>query len=260
MKRYFKIWWMMTRVTSQVAFISRFGAVIFILGKILRFVFFLLFLVLLGSRITTISGYTLWQMIFFFLTFNLIDTLPQFFLREVYRFRSYVVSGDFDYILTKPISPLFRSLFGGSDVLDFSILSLSIIFILFSAGNIGTISFSGIALYTLLILNALLIAFAFHVFVLGIGVLTTEVDNTIMLYRDITNMGRVPVDVYLEPLRGLLTFAIPVGVMMTFPVKALMGLLTIQAVVVSFLIGGLLLYASLLLWRFALKNYASASS
>ncbi|MBI3069947.1 MAG: ABC-2 family transporter protein [Candidatus Levybacteria bacterium] len=174
--------------------------------------------------------------------------------------RSYVVSGDFDYILTKPVSALFRSLFGGSDILDLSIIFLSIGFILFSAGKIESISLFGATLYTVLVFNAFLIALAFHILVLSIGVLTTEVDNTIMLYRDITQMGRVPVDIYLEPLRSFLTFAIPVGIMMTFPAKALMGLLSAQIALVSLGIGLLFFLASLWFWRFSLRHYSSASS
>lgn len=260
MKKYFKVWLILTGIASQIAFQSRFGAGVFITGKILRFLFFFTFLLVISSKIKLISGYSLWQMIFFFITFNLIDTLAQFFLREVYRFRSYVVSGDFDYILTKPISPLFRSLFGGSDILDLSIIGLSIAFIVFSIEKIGGVSLFGIVLYTALILNAFLIALAFHIFVLAIGVLTTEVDNTIMLYRDITQMGRVPVDIYREPLQGILTFAIPVGIMMTFPAKALMGLLSPSSVMISFFIGILFIILSLWFWRFSLKHYASASS
>jgi uncharacterized membrane protein len=43
-KKYFKIWWVLTTRTTQLALVSRFGVAIFLLGKLLRFVFFLLFL------------------------------------------------------------------------------------------------------------------------------------------------------------------------------------------------------------------------
>src|SRR6266516_4116715 len=103
MKRYIHIWWKMTVNTAQTVLASRTGAVILILGKVIRFVFFLWFLFIIGSKTKVLAGYTLNQMIFFFLTYQLVDTLPQFFMREVYRFRGYVVTGDFDYFLLKPI-------------------------------------------------------------------------------------------------------------------------------------------------------------
>lgn len=258
--KYLKIWWIMTKITSQIAFATRLGAVIFILGKVLRFGFFLLFLTLLISKTKAIVGYEIWQVILFFATFNLVDTVAQLFLREVYRFRYYVVSGDFDYFLVKPVSPLFRSLFGGSDVLDISMLVISVGFVIISILRIGNITVSGMLLYILLISNALTIALSLHIFILAVGILTTEVDNTLWLYRDITQMGRLPVDIYQEPIRGILTFIIPVGIMMTYPAKSLLGLLSMQSVIIAFLVSGILLYLSLKCWKFALSRYASASS
>lgn len=73
-------------------------------------------------------------------------------------------------------------------------------------------------------------------------------------------MGRIPVDLYIEPLRTVLTFVIPVGIMMTLPAKAFMGLLSFDLLVVSLLIGGIFLFLSLRFWDFSLKRYTSAGS
>lgn len=260
LKKHIRIWWILTGITSQKVLTSRFGTVVFMLGKILRFGFFGLFLLLLQQKTTTIAGYSLWQIIFFYATFNLVDVLPQFFMREVYRFRWNIVTGAFDYILTKPISPLFRSLFGGSDILDLAILFISIFFVFFSAAHLGDVSGLAIAFYIALIANAFLIALAIHIFVLAVGILTTEVDNTLWLYRDLTQMGRVPIDIYLEPVRGFLTFVVPVGIMITFPAKALMGILSPFVILLSFFIGGLFFILARQFWNYALRHYASASS
>ncbi len=258
-KKYIKLWWFFARMTTKVAFQSRFGAIVFLIGKLLRFVFFLIFLILLLTKTNVIAGYSFWQVIFFFATFNLLDTIPQLLWREVYRFRTYVARGFFDYILIKPVSPLFRSLFGGSDILDFSILLISVIFLVYAAGKIDITVF-GVIGYLLLLVNALLISLSFHIFVLAMGILTTEVDNAIMLYRDLTQMGRLPVDIYLEPIRGFLTFVIPVGIMMTFPPKVMMGLLSGTMLIIAFLIGISLFLFSLFFWNYAMRRYASVSS
>ena len=260
LSKYVKLWWMMTSMVSQNAFVSRFGAVLFVLGKLIRFVFFLFFLLIIVSRTQAIVGYTLWQVILFYITFNFIDSLAQFFLREVYRFRSYVVTGDFDYFLTKPIPVLFRLLFGGSDVLDIPIMLLSAGFTTVALSKIGSISPAEIFIYFALLLNGFLIALAFHIFVLSIGILTSEVDNTLWLFRDLTQMGRFPIDIYQNPLRSVITFIIPVGVMVTFPAKAAMGLLSAQSVIFAFIIGIFFLFISYKFWNFSLKRYTSASS
>lgn len=259
-KKYLKFWWISVNSTTQTALSSRFSAVLFFFGKFLRFGMFLGLILIIASQTQLIAGYNLWQMVLFYATFNLIDTTAQFFLREVYRFRSYVVSGDFDYFLTKPISPLFRSLFAGSDILDLPLLIVSIILIFYTAAKIGPINPISIITYVLLIISALVIATAFHIFVIAIGVMTTEVDNTIMLYRDLTQMGRFPVDIYREPISWFITFVIPVGVMMTFPAKSLLGQLSTGLAILSPVIAFIFLFLSIKFWKFSLSKYTSASS
>ncbi len=259
-KRYIKLWWRFTLGTSQIALQSRFGASLFLLGKILRFVFFLGFLIVLVGKTKAIAGYSIWQIVFFYATFNFLDTMPQFFFRNVYRFRQQVMNGYFDNLLTKPLPALFHPLFGGSDMLDLIILVISIFFIVFSGMRIEHVTILDVFAYLLLLVNSFLIALAFHIFVLGFGILTTAVDNLIMLYRDLTQMGRLPVEIYQEPLRGLITFVVPVGIMMTFPAKALMGLVSLQGVCLALGVGIGLVLLSLKFWQYALKQYGSASS
>lgn len=261
LKKYLKVWYLMTTASFSSFLISRFAAVVLLSGKLLRFLFFLFFLYLLVGKTKTLGGYTLNQVVFFFLTFNLVDILIQLFLRGIYRFRPLVVSGNLDLILVRPINTLFRSLVCWTDLLDFiTIVPLIIYLIIFLAQ--GQVAFSpiGILLYLLLILNAFILALAIHIIVAGVGVITYEVDNAIWLYRDISSMGRIPIDVYMEPVRSLLTFVLPVSVLMTFPAKALMGLLSWQWVVFSFLISGIFLWVSLRFWKYALTQYSSASS
>lgn len=247
-------------ITSQISFSSRLAGILFIMAKLLRFAFFILFLALLSSKTRLIAGYSLWQIIFFFLTFNLIDSTAQFFLREVYRFSWRINSGNFDYFLTKPFSPLFRSLFGGGDILDLPMILILIGFMTFVLEKIGPFSLVEVTFYLFLLLNSFLITISFHIIVLGIGILTTQIDNTILFYRDLTQMARLPIDIYKEPLRSLLTFVIPVGVMISFPVKALMGLLSVELIIISFLIGIITFFLSIKFWQFSLKAYSSASS
>ena len=260
LKKYFKIWYFLTTIATQIALTSRLGAILFLIGKLLRFALFLVFIMVIYSQTQGIQGYSFWQVLFFFATFNLIDTASQFLLREVYRFRYYVLNGTFDYFLTKPMSPLFRSLFGGSDILDIPMLAISIIFVYYSTFKLTTVAPIDLIIYGLLVINALIIALAIHIIVISIGVLTTEVDNTIMLYRDLTQMGRIPVDVYREPISWIITFVIPIGVMMTFPAKALMGLLSTQFVLISIFLSLTIFFLCLRFWKYAIKNYSSVSS
>jgi len=259
LKKYFKIWLLMSKNSFLAVFNQRMALSIFLIGKILRFFFFFVFIIFLLKGTKSLAGYNLNQTLLFFFTFNLVDTISQFLFREVYRFRPLIVSGGFDLVLSKPVNALFRSLMGGADVIDLiTIIPLTIA--TFYIASLLNPSILHTTFYILLVLNGLVIASAFHIFVLGLGIVTLEIDHTIMIYRDLFNLGRFPIDIYKEPLRGIITFLIPIGVMVSFPAKAIMGLMTPMGILWSIVFGILTLFLSLKFWNFALKKYTSASS
>lgn len=260
MKRYLKAWLLMTTSAIQTSFATRWGALIFILGKVVRFAFFFFLLIVVTEKTQALAGYNLNQVIFFFLTFNLVDILAQALFREAYRFRGLVISGDLDLVLAKPVHPLLRVLLGGADILDMITLVPLLFLIVYYAFQITPLSFVSVFAYILLVVNALLLATAFHIAALAVGVLTTAVDHTMWIYRDFTSMGRIPVDFYSGFIRQLLTFIIPVGVMMTFPAKAIMGLLSGPMIFYSLILGIALFWAALAFWNWSLTRYSSASS
>lgn len=260
MLKYLKLWLKLSSFSFQTFFVSRFGALLFLCGKVLRFIFFLVFLIVLLSKTKVLAGYDIWQVLLFYLTFNLIDSTTQMLFREVYRFRTQIVTGSFDLILVKPVNVLFRSLFGWTDILDLITILPLVVFIIYIANYLHSLTLMNVILYIFLVLNSLLLAMSFHIMVLSLAILTTEIDHAIMIYRDFTSMGRFPIDIYKEPLRSLVTFAVPVGLMMSFPVQALLGQLKITLLVISISFGIVVWILSLKLWHYSLKKYTSASS
>lgn len=256
---YLNIWILMSRNSFLSYLSNKLVISILLIGKILRLIFFFTFIYFLLAKTKSLAGYNLNQIIFFFLTFNLIDATTQFFFREAYKFRQLLISGDFDLLLVKPVNVLFRILMGGADILDFITIPAIIIAIIIY-GKFLEPSFFQILIYVFLVVNAFIIAASFHVIILAFGIITLEVDNIIMIYRDLTSLGKFPVDIYSKPLKDILTYLIPVGLMVTLPAKALMGLLTPGVVLLSFFLGILLMFLSIKFWKFALRKYSSASS
>ena len=256
---YFKIWVLMSKNAFIMIASQKMVLVIFLLGKVLRFSFFVSFLYFLVQGAGNLAGYTTNQTIFFFLTFMVIDTTSQFLFREVYKFRQLIVSGDFDLVLLKPANSLFRVLMGGIDIIDFITLPplyLATVYV----GNLLNPSLMQFVLYFLLILSGLLISTAFHIAVLAIGIISLEVDHTIMIYRDISAMGRFPIDIYQKPLKTVLTYFLPIGIMVSLPSKAIFGLVSIDGLILSFSFSFVFMFIALKFWKFALTKYTSASS
>ncbi|MEK7163911.1 MAG: ABC-2 family transporter protein [Patescibacteria group bacterium] len=233
---------------------------IFLVSKVIRVALFAVFIYFMLSGLSNIGGYSRDQMIIFYLIFNLIDTSAQLLFREVYRFRPLLISGGFDMVLVKPFNPLIRVMVGGPDFIDFAMLIILLSTISYYIVFVTKIEILSFIPFLLLIVNSLIIAAAFHIFVLAIGILTLSVDHLVMIYRDLTALARIPIDVYTQPVRSLLTFIIPIGIMFTFPAKALFGLLNWQLILTSFVFGLVSLFLSLKFWNYSLKYYQSASS
>ena len=262
MRRYFRIWMRLAIISFMVqaeSFVSSFG---YLLGKLVRLGFFLFFLFSIFKHTNAMAGYSLQEAALFFLTFNIVDILAQLFFRGIYGVRSLIREGDFDYFLIQPTNVLFRVAFHTVDFLDV-VTILPVFYITFyvmrEIVRQGNHPFH-LFLYALLTLNGLLIAFAIHIAVASLAVLTQELENTIWIYRDLMTLGRFPVDIYESPMKGILTFIIPVAVMVSFPAKAFLGRLSTPWLMHALLMSTTSLALSLYFWRFATRRYTSVSS
>ncbi len=260
MKRYLKLYWLFSVQSLKIVWQHKGGLLFFMFGKLIRFLMFLFFVIILLKNTKTLSGYTFVETLVFYFTFNVIDTLTQMLFREVYRFRWLVTSGELDGVLVRPYHPFIRVLLGGLDIMDLLMLGPYLALLGYFLVQIGLTTSYNLLLYLLLVGNSLIIATAFHILVLALGILTTEVDHTIMIYRDLSKLAIVPVDIYREPIRSLITFVLPIGIMMTYPVKGLLNMLNWNLVIVSLILGITSLLFSLWLWGRALKKYQSWGS
>jgi ABC-2 type transport system permease protein len=256
---YWQIWKTIAKYSFAETFLNRWMNLLFFVGKFIRFGMLLAFLLVIQHNMKGFAGYTTNQIVVFFLTYQVIDTLSQVLYRGVYIFSSQVKSGELDFYLIKPVNALFRILTGKPDIIDaiFFVpqIGLSVWLI---AHLTSSITFASFLTYLLLVVNGFLIATAFHIFVICLGVLTTEVDNAILLYRDANNLARFPIDLYREPMRTTLFFLIPVGLINTIPAQALLNLTPSYSILLTLGVGATFFALSLVAWKESLKRYTSA--
>ena len=244
---------------------NRLGSLGWLGGKCVRLIFFILFLTAIFRHVPTVGGYTLVEVAFFFLTYNIVDILAQLFFRGIYMIGRDIREGDMDFYLVQPINPLFRIASNLVDFLDFLTLIPVLVvmgFVLPQAfKNLDLVqSFTRMSLYLLLCVNGVVIAFSVHVAIASLTVRTQQMENTIWLYRDFMSLGRFPTDVYPAVLQYVLTFALPIAVMVSIPTKALIGIISLNTILSALAISAAWLYLSIQMWKSSLKHYCSVSS
>jgi ABC-2 type transport system permease protein len=259
---YMRVWLKLTaqQFEQQVAN-ARGAAVVFIFGKLFRLAtaFFTVYVVV--GRAKLIAGYDLNQAIFILILFNLIQTITQLFLRGVYMFRQKVVDGDFDFYLLNPLNEIFYSLFSNTDPLDV-IVSVPYIGLTLWAWHKTGVPITWVAVISLIvfIVVAFTMVVAWHIVVISIGIRYLEVDNTIMLYRDLERMAAFPTEMYGKVGNFILTYLAPFGLMATVPARYIFGLFQPAGLLLFAILAVVQLRLALRLWRRALLTYASASS
>ena len=260
LRKALRVWWRLAQMSLMNQLSTKMASLGFLAGKLLRLVFFLVFIVAIFSHTKSLAGYTLAQTVLFFLTFNLVDIAAQFLFRGIYSVRGIVVSGDFDYYLTQPLDPLFRIAIHMTDFLDLLTLVPVLALLAVTASRLGPLPWTACVLYAALVANGILLALALHIAVAGVSVWTQELENMIWIYRDLMTFGRFPVDIYAAPVRWALTFAVPIAVIVSFPAQALLGTLTAGWAAYAFVLAASALAASLRFWSWAVGQYTSISS
>jgi len=265
MKRYIAIWWRLAQMAFLMQFTNRWSSMGWLGGKFFRLAFFVLFIVSIFNHVQSIAGYSLEAVALFFLTFNLVDILAQIFIRGIYMVGRDIREGDMDFYLIQPVNPLFRICSNLVDFLDVLMLLPVVALILWAyprlLADIALLELlrNGV-LYGVLCLNGLLIAFSIHVLIASLTVRTQQMEETIWLYRDLVGLGRFPVDIYTPFLRALLTFVFPIAVMVSYPSKALLGILSPEKIIMAFILSAILLFLAMSAWRGSLRHYSSVSS
>ncbi len=261
MKKYLKVWKQLSVCAIGSYLSNRIDSLSYFLGKLVRFGFFLLLIVSIFRHTDNLAGYGKYAVILFFLTFNLMDVLPQAFFRGIYLFRDDVRKGNFDFILAKPVSPLFYSLTRLTDLLDMLFLLPTIALIVYTVLKLpDAVTAVNIASYVGFVLIGMLILVGIHILSAVITVWTLESENFVWFYRESMTIGRFPPEIYSPVVQVIFTYFMPVIIIIAFPAKALLGMLSATNIILALIYSILFFSTAVFLWRLSLKHYQSASS
>ena len=170
-------------------------------------------------------------------------------------------SGAFDYVLLKPVDA--QAIVSASRFEPWKIFDLlgAIALITYAFVKLGHAPApQDVGLGLVLFVAGVLAMYSLWIVCAAASFWVVRLDNLTYLLGAIFDVARWPVHVFRGLWRFVFTFVIPVAVMTTFPAMALLGRLDARTALGT--IGGALglLLLSRIVWRFAIRNYTSASS
>ncbi|OGL64546.1 hypothetical protein A3B21_03595 [Candidatus Uhrbacteria bacterium RIFCSPLOWO2_01_FULL_47_24] len=260
MRRYFRIFAVLARYNfiHQTTYRPSFFFAIF--GKVLRLVLFLAFADAIFRNVPEIAGWTLERIPFLILTLFVLEFLAGvgfhrnllFFLYEL------LYEGKYDYILTRPVSPVFLTSFRVIDFFDilplFGTLTMLIWYIVVAHTPLLTV-FG----YVILIGAAYFILFGFALILSAINFWTLIQTGVGRLYESIGRLNRFPLDVLPKFWRVALFYVVPVAVAGNIPAKFLIGTWSWWQLLYIVVFAIVIFVVAVKFWYRALRHYSSVA-
>jgi ABC-2 type transport system permease protein len=209
-----------------------------------------------------IAGWTKWDMIVLMGTNHVITQLFEgLFYENCTKLTDQIRQGDLDFNLIKPINTQFLVSLRYTDYSSIVNTSVGIGVILYALHQMGmTVGFGGALLFTVLVVNSVLIYYAI-LFSLSIWTFWIGRSNNLMeLYWQFGQFSRYPGEIYPWLLRRALQTVVPMLVVSNIPAGVLIHKLEGEGIVWAFTIGIVFMAYTVWLWQKGLQRYRSASS
>lgn len=225
----------------------------------------IVFYTVLFSKIPSLNGWSMAQMLFIFGTMTLAYGISHTFFSGVHagRISHFVTSGEFDRFLLRPISVLphiFISDLFDIDGLGDLVSGLVIVTVASMMLNIQWTLFS-LSLYILFMLSGAAIIVAIHIIFSAIAfwVLRTQILSDI--FFTIMRFAEYPIDIYNPVIIFIMTVVFPVAFVSYYPSQIFVGKgLWITAAYLTPFVAIAMLYIAKKIWNVAMRSYTSTGS
>jgi len=250
------------KVNVQLALAYRADTIVNILLNIMWLGWELLSLSIIFNNTTTLGGWGLPELIALLGVFRLVNTMMVALIwPNTEKFNQSIRDGSMDYTILQPVNSMFLVTFSRITVWRIWDLVLAIVLIVVGINMSGNIITPlHILTFILLALSGMIVIYSLWIVLIAFTFWFTKFDNNVTIMQALMDSGRYPVTVYPVWMRIIVTYIIPIAVATTIPLQALRGELSIQKIVVFFLVAVISFIVASLVWKSGLKRYSGASS
>lgn len=234
-----------------------------VLAALIQISEFLMIAIVL-DRFGAIQGWSIYEIGYLFAVMTLSKTLYRTFADEVHHLEKYLVGGDFDQLLTRPMPVLLALLPQNFRLMPGEVLQGGFILAWSLGGMMRSGQVSWIALPSTLFMigTGAIILFSIGLATATLGFWTTRIGELQNFTEDAARTAaQYPLTLYPKWMSSLLLFVIPVGFVNYVPsLYVLRGQMGGWVLAVTAAVAILCLTASLRFWRFGITKYQSTGS
>lgn len=214
-----------------------------------------------------INGWGYGQLAFLYGLSVISHALSMIFFIQGWFMGYYVLEGDFDRYLTRPMSVLYQFFFSQINIVGITDLIPGIIVFAYGCVKVGfEWNIANILCLLALLTGATLIRGGIYILLGTTSFFTRSVNDFGQFTQEIFDKTTMyPISMYPESLQFILTYIIPIGWVSFYPVSAMLGVDNEVAgfpwaVVITLLVGVLVMMVAGLFFKTGLKKYESAGN
>lgn len=210
----------------------------------------------------TIGGWTFDEALVIIGLFTFMGGFIQTFLQpNVQRIIEMIRLGTLDFVLTRPVNSQFMASLRYSQMFSMVDMLLGALIVVWACVRLRYVpDAAALAQFALMLAMAILIVYSIWMVIATLAFWLVKVNNMAELFNSVYDTGRFPVTTFQGVIRLALTFIVPIAFITTFPAQSVLGRLDATTLLAAVAMGVGLFTASALFWRYAVRNYSSASS
>lgn len=232
-------------------------------GQLVNMAVSLAFLTLIFTQINALQGWSFNEMLFLAGFGGLVVFTHNVFMFNIYRLGDdYILTGDFDRFLVRPLSPLFQIY--ADDIRDNNMPKVvaNIALIIYAAVQLGlTVTFTKLVYGFASFVSGVMVVAAVYLLFATTAFWTGTSRNAIWLLFRISDFRKYPFDIFGLAIQVMLVTLVPLAFASFFPAAFLLDKPGFEFwKMVTPFVGPLFLFVAWKYWRFGLSRYSSTGS
>lgn len=214
------------------------------------------------SNTDSLAGWDAWQILALLGVFRVMSGLIALFIAPNMRqIMQDIRDGTLDFVLIKPINSQFYVSVRRMVIWQGFTILTGIVMAAVAGVKLSTAVSVGRAIMFVVMLGAgASIIYSFWLVLATLAFWFTRISNIEMVFWNVFEAGRYPVDIYRRPVRWLLTYIVPLAFLTTFPARALVGKLEPSNLVAALVVAAVAMAGASWFWRYGLRHYSGASA
>lgn len=262
-RKHLRIYWLYFRQYWKSRLVYRTDFLLGALGQTVSVAVSLAFLTLVFTQIESIQGWTFNEMLFLAGFGGTVVFTNNIFLFNIYRLgEEYILTGDFDRFLLRPLNPLFQIY--ADDIRDNNLPKViaNIALMVYAGSKIGlTLSLTEIFYLFGSYISGVLVIASVYLLLSTTAFWTGTSRSSMWMFFRVSNFRKYPLEVFGTVIQAILVTLIPLAFASFFPVSYVLGKPGFElAKTVTPIIGPVFFSLAYLFWRYGLGKYSSTGS